>query len=175
MAALIASEFTAFMKESDPVNYALALEALAREFFARCPGGVCSGDNLWLFLGGLQGWWNGSSANHYAMGTHKQFLEDARMIMSNDRWRSGAAGSRPWTWGNKNQMFTDNEINLSKSGYSFAVDHGTFVGEYTMGYLGVSAVQPGNPLYILSLDQQLARHYYRQCTGAGSGLACSTN
>jgi len=37
-------------------NYDLALEALGRQFYDDCKGGICRGTQLWDFLGGLGGW-----------------------------------------------------------------------------------------------------------------------
>jgi hypothetical protein len=171
LAAIIAPEFTALLKQNDPDGYALGLEALARQFYSMCPGGTCYGDALWIFLGGFEAWYTGSSAAHYRSGNHVQFLEDAEAILNNQAWRSGAASNRPWTWGNRNQMFTEHEIDISRDNYSFTVDHGNFTQTYTMGYMGISdVVNANNPLVILSHHQQLARHYYRQnYPGCGQG------
>jgi RHS repeat-associated protein len=175
LASIIASEF-ATLKELDPVNYNLALEALAREFYDACPEGICRGDSLWKFLGGLAGWTTGISADHYTSGEYKQYLGDARAILNNEEWRSGAATGRPWTWGNKNQMFSEDEYARSSEGHTFTVNHGEFVSTYTMGYLGISnVVDPNNPLIILSHGQQLARFYYRKnypICGTGSTTPC---
>ena len=159
-AILIAAEFGIINQGTEA--FGLLQEALARQFYHFCPGGSCTGDQLWLFLGGLQGWFQGDAIDHYRSGSYENYLGKAQEILSNSRWRSGMVGDRPWTWGNKNQMFSSDELEKAGKNYAFTVQYSDNMSiSYQLGYIGVTSGI--NPVYILTRAQQVARSAYRNC------------
>jgi hypothetical protein len=82
-------------------TYILAQEALGRQLFEICGSdGICVGDQLTVFLGGLQAWYDLPPDALVGAMTTRQGLETADRIFAEESWRIGLEGGRPWTWGN---------------------------------------------------------------------------
>jgi hypothetical protein len=104
LALLIAAELGSVI--GNVPLFEAALEGLARQFYERCgSGGVCTGDQLWKFLGSMQGWFNGDVIEKFKNGSYRTFFNEARRVLTSDAWRSGAVGNRPYHYGNLEWLF----------------------------------------------------------------------
>ena len=82
-------------------DYSLAEEALGRQWYYWCGSdGICTGDQIWQFLGSLEAWYNKSTGRLASgMSTNTGNLT-AGKIGSTESWKNGLQSGRPFDFGN---------------------------------------------------------------------------
>lgn len=84
-------------------DYSLSEEALSRQYFYFCGSdGVCLGNELWIFLGGFEAWYNQDvDVLVFGMSTTKG-EKTANRIFTEVSWHSGWKWDRPFVFANLN-------------------------------------------------------------------------
>ena len=103
-------------------DYLLAEEALGRQWYFWCGSdGICTGDQIWQFLGSLEGWYNKPADRIIDGLSISTGNATAQRINSTESWKNGPQAGRPFAFGNLS-MYPNarNEIILAEQGWGQA-------------------------------------------------------